>query len=106
VVHVEPAFSTNDLGVLLDAAADGAGIAMLPEGLAANLLERGSLVRVLPQLLEAESHLAVVHPERELLPAHVRAFIDALVAWAPALEDTVALIPLLRRPRESPKRAR
>ncbi|MBZ5712867.1 LysR family transcriptional regulator [Nannocystis pusilla] len=105
-VHVEPAFSTNDLGLLRDAAADGAGIAMLPDVLVAALLGQGALVRVLPQVLETENRLAVVHPEREFLPAHVRAFIDALVAWAPTLQKTVDLGAAARRPRQSSRRAR
>jgi DNA-binding transcriptional LysR family regulator len=104
VVHVEPAFSTNDLGVLRDAALDGAGIAMLPEILAAELLDRGALVRVLPQILEAENRLAVVHPERELVPAHVRAFIDAMVAWAPTWANAAAEIPVSRSKRPPPRR--
>ena len=82
VVRIEPAFSSNQLALLRDAALRGAGIAMLPEVLVAEALRRGELVPVLPQALEAENQLAVVYVERELLPAHVRAFVDAVVAWA------------------------
>jgi DNA-binding transcriptional LysR family regulator len=46
-------------------------------------LERGALVRVLPELIQAKSRVAVVYQEKELLPPQVRAFIDLLVAWAP-----------------------
>jgi hypothetical protein len=28
--------------------------------------------------------MVVVYAERDLLPAHVRSFVDALIAWAPA----------------------
>ena len=46
-------------------------------------LERGALVRVLPELIHAEQRVAVVYQEKELMPPQVRAFIDVLVAWAP-----------------------
>lgn len=37
---------------------------------------------VLPDTLYAEAVVAVVHPEREFVPPAVRAFVDAVVAWA------------------------
>jgi hypothetical protein len=73
--------------LLADAAVRELGIAVLPALLVGALLERGALVRVLPELIHAESRVAVVYQERELLPPQVRAFIDALVAWAPAAID-------------------
>jgi DNA-binding transcriptional LysR family regulator len=39
-------------------------------------------VRVLPGIIEADTQVAIVYPERELVPPQVRAFIDAVVAWA------------------------
>jgi hypothetical protein len=49
---------------------------------------------VLPQLLDSENRMAVVYVERELLPAPVRACVEALVAWAPAaLAKTSELVP-------------
>jgi DNA-binding transcriptional LysR family regulator len=85
VAHIESSFSSNDLGLLREAAVNGLGIALLPRLLVTDLLERGVLVQVLAGVVEAEHHLAVVYPEREMLPTHVRAFVDALVEWAPAL---------------------
>jgi len=85
VVPVEAALSSNDLELLCEAAVAGVGIALLPDTLVRELVAEGALVRVLPSVLEGESRLAVVHPDREHLPAHVRAFIDELVAWSPAL---------------------
>jgi DNA-binding transcriptional LysR family regulator len=82
-VHVESAFSSNDLVLLREAAARGVGIALLPTFLVSQLLETGALVKVLPGVIDAETRLAVVYPEREFLPRHVRAFIDALVQWSP-----------------------
>jgi DNA-binding transcriptional LysR family regulator len=85
-LHVESVFSSNDLRILAAAAVQGLGIALLPSLLVAEDLAAGRLVRVLPDLLRSENRLAVVYAEKEFLPAHVRAFVDALVAWkGPAL---------------------
>lgn len=86
VVHVDSVFSSNDIQLLRDAAASGLGIAFLPLILVSDLLDSGALVQVLPGVVEAENRLAVVYPERKLMAPHVRAFIEALVAWAPALQ--------------------
>ena len=86
VVHVEGSFSSNDLRLLREAAVRGLGIALLPTLVVADLIETAELVHVLPGIVGTENRLAVVYPEREFLPSHVRAFVDALVAWSPALE--------------------
>ena len=75
-------FASNDILLLMDAAVRGLGIAVLPTLLIAAPLERGALVRVLPELIHAETRMSVVYQEKELLPPQVRAFIDVLVAWA------------------------
>lgn len=93
-VNVEPVMSSNHLTLLRDAALAGVGIALLPEDLVADGLRRGELKRVLPHLLDSENKVAVVYVDRELLPAPVRAFVEALVAWAPgALADVSSLVP-------------
>jgi DNA-binding transcriptional LysR family regulator len=84
VVHVNGAFSSNDLNLLRDAAVRGLGIALLPKLFLGDLVEDGALVQVLPGVLETENHLAVVYVEREFLPPHVRAFVEALAQWAPS----------------------
>ena len=86
-MSVEGSLVSNDVTLLADAAVRGLGIAVLPALLVGALLERGALVRVLPELIHAESRVAVVYQERELLPPQVRAFIDVLVAWAPTAID-------------------
>ena len=83
-VHVESALSTNEIWLLRDAAASGLGIVLLPTVVIADLLENGALVQVLAGVVEAENRIAVVYPDRALLPAHVRAFIEKLVQWSPA----------------------
>lgn len=76
-------FVANDPRALADAAARGVGIALVPKMLAALQLERGELVQVLPDVIGADARVALVYPEKEFLPPQVRAFIDAVVAWAP-----------------------
>jgi DNA-binding transcriptional LysR family regulator len=86
-ISVESSFAANDITLLVDAAVRGLGIAVLPMLLVGPLLERGALVRVLPELIHAETRLTVVYQEKELLPSQVRAFIDVLVAWGPNAID-------------------
>lgn len=86
VVHVTGSFSSNSLGLLREAALRGLGIALLPEVVLADLIETGRLVHVLPGVLQSENRIAVVYVEREFLPPHIRAFVEALVEWSPALQ--------------------
>ena len=83
-LYVEGSFFSSDILLLVDAAVSGMGIAMLPTTLVKPLVERGMLVRVLPNILEAEAQIAVVYPEREFVPPQVKAFVEAVVAWGPA----------------------
>jgi DNA-binding transcriptional LysR family regulator len=104
VAHIEGSFSSNDPGLLREAAVNGLGIALLPRLLVADLLRSGVLVQVLAGVVEAEHHVAVVYPERDLLPAHVRAFVDALVDWGPALHHAPGA-PAPARVRKTSRRA-
>jgi hypothetical protein len=45
----------------------------------------------LPGVLRAEGVIALVYPERELVPPPVRAFVDWMVARAPSLLPSNAL---------------
>lgn len=81
-LHVDGAFFSNDLPLLRVAALNGLGIALLPGMLVRAHIDAGKLVQVLPGVLETKSRLAVVYPEREFVPAQVRAFVDAVAAWA------------------------
>jgi DNA-binding transcriptional LysR family regulator len=83
-IQLDGAFFSNSPAMLVRAAAKGLGIALVPSLAAAAELERGKLVPVLPGVLRAEGRIAVVYLERELVPSPVRAFVDWLVARAPA----------------------
>ena len=76
--------AANSPELLLRLARAGAGIAAVPEVLAAPYLRRGELKRVLPSWC-LRPHVAwAVFPGRRLMPSKVRAFIDMLVATLPA----------------------
>lgn len=102
-VQVEGALWSNDVSLVLDAALHGQGIAMLPVIVCEQQLRDGQLVHVLPGVLEAETQIALVFAERELLPPQVRAFVEAVVAWAeaglPKLDATCEEKLKKRRPR-------
>jgi len=82
VVRVDGVFSTNDMRMLTQAAVQGLGIAFVPKIVLGELVDDGTLVQVLRGILGAENRLAVAYVEKEFLPAHVRAFVEAIVAWA------------------------
>lgn len=82
-VHVDGAFFSNDVHLLCQAALRGLGIALLPTLLVKPLVESGALVHILSGIIEADVNVAAVYPEREFVPPQVRAFVDALVEWAP-----------------------
>ena len=81
---VEGYQSSNDLTLLHELALDGQGIAFLPLNITGPDLKSGRLKQVLPRQIGAEVQVAAVYPEREFVPAQVRAFVDAAVEWAGA----------------------
>jgi DNA-binding transcriptional LysR family regulator len=116
-LHLEGALFSNDLELLRDAAVRGLGIAYLPLMVLYPALENGSLVPILPDTLRGEALIAVVYAEREFVPPAVRAFVDAVVEWAPAelgrqvplgcreaMADTKPQAPAARVPARAKKR--
>jgi DNA-binding transcriptional LysR family regulator len=89
-VSVEGAFFTSEVALLSEAALSGMGIAVLPAVLVRHHIASGALVHVLPDVVGGQVQIGVVYPEREFIPPQVRAFIDAVVAWAPAGLDAAA----------------
>lgn len=83
-LHLDGSFFSNDLELLREASLRGLGIAFLPLMVVHDALMSGDLVPILPDTLHAEALFAVVYPEREFVPPAVRAFVEAVVAWAPA----------------------
>ena len=79
-IEVNARLICGDFPVLLDAALNGLGVAMLPDWQCFEALRRGALEVVLPQWRLPQGILHFVYPSRRgLLPA-VRAFVEHLAA--------------------------
>lgn len=79
VASVRPVMVLDDPEALAGAAASGMGIAMLPRPHALPLLERGELVRVLPDWSADLRPLSIYYTSRKLVPAKVRVFVDHVI---------------------------
>lgn len=71
--------AVNDARSYLTAALNGLGISLLPHFMAADALEKGDLVRVLPEWQTEPIPLYVVYPPNRHLSNKVRVFVDWLV---------------------------
>jgi DNA-binding transcriptional LysR family regulator len=83
-VPLEGVLFANSPSLLVRAAERGLGIAFVPTLAVARSLERGALVRVMPNVLREKGRIALLYPERQLVAPPVRAFVDWIVARAPA----------------------
>ncbi len=81
-VRVAAALMSNSLVFLRDAARRGRGIALLPWTLVCDDVRAGRLERVLFEQVHASGQLAAVYADKKLLAPPVRAFVDAIIAWA------------------------
>lgn len=72
---------SNDLSLLLAAALDGQGIALLPMAITQEGLENGELKAVLQELIGSQTQLSLVHTSKEFLEPKVRAFTDLAVPY-------------------------
>ncbi len=77
-VTIEPFFSTNNGRIMLEAAQEGKGIAVLPTFLVVEELKRGALVTLLPAFTFATIYLSAVYPRRKHLPSKVKFLLDFL----------------------------
>ena len=80
-LQVEGNLVSNEITLLGDAAVQGLGIALLPTFLVGPMIERGELVHVLPGTVEAEARVALVYLDREYVPPHLKAFVEAISVW-------------------------
>jgi DNA-binding transcriptional LysR family regulator len=87
--RVDPPVSTryrvNHAVALLDAVREGAGIAFQPCWMVNALLQRGELVRLLPEWSGPAQHAWLVHPRRRRQPMRVQLMKDLLVREIQAL---------------------
>jgi DNA-binding transcriptional LysR family regulator len=79
-VAVEPRLATGSLDILIAAACDGAGIALLPAANCQEALASGALVRVLPAWSGVDGILHLVFASRRGMLPSVRAVIDFAAA--------------------------
>ncbi len=74
--------SSNHGGFMRQAVINGLGFAITPTFLSARAVERGEIVRLLPDwTVQPERKIWAVYPHRQHLPSRVRALIDHLVGW-------------------------
>jgi DNA-binding transcriptional LysR family regulator len=79
-VAIEPRLATGSFDVLIAAASQGAGVALLPEANCQEALSSGALVRVLPQWSGTDGILHLVFASRRGMLPGVRAVIDFAAA--------------------------
>ena len=72
---------SNSLGMVRALVAQGVGIAAIPVRMCATEEKQGALVRLLPQWTPASLEAFYVIPERKLVPAKTRLFVNALSAY-------------------------
>jgi DNA-binding transcriptional LysR family regulator len=75
-VHFTPKLATGDFGILVDAAREAGGIALLPWANCRPELVSGELVRVLPEWGVADGILHLVFTSRRGMSPAVRAVVD------------------------------
>ena len=73
----------NEAGCAFSAATDGLGIIYSTEVMIADLLEAGSLRRVLPDWRGTDHHVILAYPKTDYLPFRVRAFVDCMKSLYP-----------------------
>lgn len=78
IVDVPGALTLDDNDLMVHAAADGLGIAYVPEAFAQNWLESGGLALVLADWCPRIPGLALYYPGNRHMPSVLRAFIDVL----------------------------
>jgi DNA-binding transcriptional LysR family regulator len=108
-IPLDGAFFSNSPELLCRLAVRGQGITFVPAVVAAGHIERGELVLVLANTLRVEGRVALVYPEREFVPAQVRAFIDWMAARLPPLFQHDVVLQGEKRPeggRSAPRRPR
>jgi DNA-binding transcriptional LysR family regulator len=89
----------NSPDMLVRLAINGAGIAMCEMRAVEPHVRLGHLVRVLPHWALATSPLYAVFPERKLMPARTRVFIDALVDRFKSKPSEAVVMPIPSRAR-------
>ncbi|MEL6449532.1 MAG: LysR family transcriptional regulator [Pseudomonadota bacterium] len=80
-VRVEPRLAASNGDLLVAAAAEGQGIVVEPNFMAAQAVADGSLVPILHGYSRPTTPAYIVYPHTRHLSLRVRAFIDHVIAW-------------------------
>ena len=89
VIKMRSAILVNDSEAFVACAVAGLGMIQAPHASVAEHLEAGRLVEVLPQVVTIPRPVSIMYPNRQYLPAQVRAFID----WISAIFEEVREAP-------------
>ena len=79
-VPVQGNITANEASTLLSAALAGAGITLLPSYQAATYVQRGELVRLLPEAEPRVMTIYAVYTSRKQMPATLRSMLDFLAS--------------------------
>ncbi len=90
VMRHEPRMTCADYAALCDAAADGLGVALLPDHACASYVAAGKLVRVFANWRSRDGIVHLVFTTRRGLPPAVRALIDHMAREFPTLNAGAA----------------
>jgi DNA-binding transcriptional LysR family regulator len=71
--------SANEIGLVMTAALEGIGIALLPSAVAAQHFQNGSLIPVLTEIVGAEIPVNLVYVDREFIDPKIREFVDRAI---------------------------
>jgi DNA-binding transcriptional LysR family regulator len=82
-IDVPGALTLDDNDLMVEAAANGQGIAYVPESFARKLLDSGQLVTVLEEWCPWIPGLTLYYPGHRHVPSALRAFVDVLKESAP-----------------------
>ncbi len=88
IVRFEPRLGCSNMATVRNAAADGMGVALLPDHVCRDALLAGRLVRVLPGWRGQRGIVHLVFTTRRGLPPAVRALIDHLAEGFPRVSLT------------------
>lgn len=83
-----PLVTANNMQLLLMSALNGSGIAYGPDFVFSEYLQKGALIRLLPEYRTTELYIQAVYPSALRIPFKVRSFVDFI---AETLDDTQIL---------------
>jgi DNA-binding transcriptional LysR family regulator len=83
-IDVPGALTLDDSELMVEAAADGLGIAYVPESFAREQLDSGALVTVLEDWCPPIPGLVLYYPGQRHVPSALRAFIDVVKETFPS----------------------